>query len=67
MNKVYLFKYGLSVLFLICTLTTFAQKARFSGTVVDERNLPLPGATVVVKETGQSMTTDKDGGFFYSK
>jgi TonB-linked SusC/RagA family outer membrane protein len=63
MNKVYLFKYGLSVLFLICTLTTFAQKARFSGTVVDERNLPLPGATVVVKETGQSMTTDKDGGF----
>lgn len=63
MNKVYLFKYGLSVLFLICTLTTFAQKVRFSGTVVDERNLPLPGATVVVKETNQSMTTDKDGGF----
>jgi TonB-linked SusC/RagA family outer membrane protein len=63
MNKVYLFKYGLSVLFLLCTLTTFAQKERFSGTVVDERNLTLPGATVVVKETGQSMTTDKDGDF----
>ncbi|MBD1366085.1 TonB-dependent receptor [Mucilaginibacter sp. ZT4R22] len=63
MNKVYLFKYGLSVLFLICTLTTFAQKARFSGTVVDERNLPLPGATVTAKETGQSLTTNKDGGF----
>ncbi|OOQ56508.1 SusC/RagA family TonB-linked outer membrane protein [Mucilaginibacter pedocola] len=63
MNKVYLFKYGLSVLFLLCTLTTFAQKARFSGTVVDERNLPLPGATVTVKETGATTVTDKDGAF----
>jgi len=63
MNKVYLFKYGLSVLFLICTLTTFAQKARFSGTVVDEHNLPLPGATVAVKETGQTTSADKDGAF----
>jgi protocatechuate 3,4-dioxygenase beta subunit len=51
MNKVYLFKYGLTMLFLICAFNTFAQKAQFTGTVVDERNLPLPGATVQVKET----------------
>lgn len=63
MNKVYLFKYGLAVLFFLLTLTSFAQKAPFTGTVVDERNLPLPGATVTVKETGQSTVTDVNGAF----
>lgn len=63
MNKVYLFKYGLSMLFLICAFSTFAQSNRFTGTVVDEQNLPLPGSTVRVKETGQTSVTDKDGVF----
>jgi len=63
MNKVYLFKYGLTMLFLICAFNTFAQKAQFTGTVVDERNLPLPGATVQVKETKQSTVTNTDGVF----
>ena len=48
MNKVYLFKYGLTMLFLICAFSTFAQTSTFKGTVVDEQNLPLPGATIHV-------------------
>ena len=35
----------------------------FSGKVVDERNQPLPGATVIVKETGKGIITNPDGTF----
>ena len=63
MNKVYLFKYGLSVLFLICAISAFAQKGTFSGKVVDELNKPLPGATIRVKGGNQSTVTDINGKF----
>lgn len=63
MNKVYLYKYGLTMLFLICVLTSFAQKAAFTGKVVDEHNLPLPGASIRIKETAKSVLSDKDGAF----
>ncbi|SDE33116.1 iron complex outermembrane recepter protein [Mucilaginibacter pineti] len=64
MKKVYLFKYGLTVLFLICAFSSaFAQKSVFKGKVVDELNQPLPGATIHVKETDQSTVTDANGVF----
>ena len=63
MNKVYLFKYGLTVLILFFTTLTFAQKNSFRGKVVDESNMPLPGATVHVKGTSQSVITDNSGAF----
>ncbi len=34
-----------------------------SGTVLDEGNAPLPGASVVVKGTSRGMTTDANGKF----
>ncbi|MDT7829428.1 TonB-dependent receptor [Pricia sp. S334] len=40
--------------------TTFAQ---VSGTVMDENNAPLPGASVVVKGTVTGTTTDFDGNY----
>lgn len=63
MNKVYLYKYGLTILLLISVLTSFGQNATFKGKVVDERNLPLPGASVRIKETGKSVLTNEDGQF----
>jgi TonB-linked SusC/RagA family outer membrane protein len=62
MNKIYLFKYGLAMLFLLCAITSFAQNT-FTGKVLDETNQPLPGATVRVKETGLSTVTDNNGMF----
>jgi TonB-linked SusC/RagA family outer membrane protein len=65
MKQVYLFKYGLTVLLLICATTLFAQKGVFSGKVVDETSQPLPGATVHVKGTEQATTTDNNGKFSF--
>ncbi|GAB2698444.1 TonB-dependent receptor [Mucilaginibacter koreensis] len=62
MNKIYLFKYGLAMLLMLCAFTTFAQTV-FTGKVLDETNQPLPGATVRVKETGQSTVSDGNGTF----
>ncbi|WP_295674567.1 SusC/RagA family TonB-linked outer membrane protein [uncultured Mucilaginibacter sp.] len=63
MKKVYLFKYGLTILLLICAFSVFAQKSTFAGKVVDETAQPLPGATVRVKGTDKSTTTDLNGKF----
>ncbi|WP_158796915.1 TonB-dependent receptor [Pedobacter sp. L105] len=63
MNKLYLYKYGLTLLLLFFSFTLFAQKNVFTGKVVDERNLPLPGASILIKETNQSAISDKDGAF----
>jgi len=63
MKKVYLFKYGLTMLLLIYAITVFAQRSTFRGRVVDERNQPLPGATVKVKGTSQTTATDVEGRF----
>jgi TonB-linked SusC/RagA family outer membrane protein len=66
MKKVYLFKYGLTVLLLISAIAVFAQKSTFKGKVVDELNQPLPGATVHVKGTDQVTVTDINGAFTLS-
>ena len=66
MNKVYLFKYGLTVLLLVCAITVFAQTG-FTGKVVDENNQPLAGATIHVKGTQQATTTDVSGKFSFPR
>lgn len=66
MKKVYLIKYGLTMLFLICAISVFAQKNVFTGKVVDENSQPLPGATVHVKGTDQATITDTNGKFSIS-
>jgi len=65
MKQVYLFKYGLTVLLLICAITVFAQNKPFTGKVVDEAAQPLPGATVHIKGTDQTTTTDAKGVFSF--
>lgn len=54
------------VVLLICTLSfslLFAQERRISGTVADEKGTPLSGATVAVKNTKLSTTTNPSGEF----
>ena len=63
MNKLYLYKYGLTMLLLMISMSIYAQQNTFKGKVVDERNLPLPGASVSVKETNAATVTDNNGAF----
>ena len=63
MKQLYLYKYGLTILFIILSVGVFAQNNTFKGKIVDERNLPLPGVTVRVKETAQAVSTTQEGNF----
>jgi TonB-linked SusC/RagA family outer membrane protein len=60
MRKIYLL---LSVLLLLSTVLK-AQNRTITGTVLDEKNAPLPGVTVQVK--GSSISTATDGSGKYS-
>src|SRR3569833_1527656 len=52
----------LLLLAVLCRLTAVAQTKKISGTVIDENNQPLPGATVKVK-SGTAAATDTEGKF----
>ncbi|MEC8832022.1 MAG: carboxypeptidase-like regulatory domain-containing protein, partial [Bacteroidota bacterium] len=39
------------------------SQVTFSGKVLDENNVPLPGASVVVKGSSNGVATDFDGNF----
>ncbi|WP_299511816.1 TonB-dependent receptor [Mucilaginibacter sp.] len=45
------------------TSIAFAQTAIISGTVIDENNQPLPGASVVVKGSQNGIATDVNGNY----
>ncbi len=55
--------YFLSLLCLILSVSAYAQTKQIRGTVVDEKNEPLPGATVRAKSGSGTATTDADGKF----
>ena len=48
---------------IVVSITAFAQKQHFSGTVFDEEGLPVIGASVVEKGTSNGAVTDFDGNF----
>lgn len=52
----------LMLVFLFSSAITFAQKT-VTGTVSDNNGAPLPGATVIVENTTQGVSTDFDGNF----
>ena len=56
----------LTLLLAFVVQLTFAQEKTISGTVVDETNMPLPGATVVIKGTTTGASTDFDGNYSIS-
>jgi len=57
MKKIILF------LFLFASLLANAQSFTLKGKVVDENNISLPGATILVKENNKGVSTDFNGNF----
>lgn len=53
----------LMFVFVIGTSMTSWAQTTVTGTVSDEQNVPLPGATVLEKGTSNGTTTDFDGNF----
>jgi TonB-linked SusC/RagA family outer membrane protein len=54
----------LSTLFLVlCFNLSYGQEKTVTGTVVDQDNVPLPGASVVVFGTTRGVQTDFDGNY----
>ncbi len=55
--------YVLCALSLLFTVFVQAQDSTVRGTVKDESGAPLPGASVILKNTSRGTTTDFDGNF----
>jgi iron complex outermembrane receptor protein len=52
-------------LFLFVSVLTNAQKVTVSGKIVDKNQKILTGATVLIKETNQGISSDFDGNFSF--
>ncbi|RVU03053.1 SusC/RagA family TonB-linked outer membrane protein [Mucilaginibacter limnophilus] len=63
MEKIYSLRYRLLLFFVFLSNWVFAQTGTITGQIVDEKNLPLPGATVIVKGTTLSTSADVNGYF----
>ena len=50
-------------LLLIFPIILFAQSKKITGTVIDENNMLLPGASILVKGQNIGSSTDFDGNF----
>ncbi|WP_417444799.1 SusC/RagA family TonB-linked outer membrane protein [Joostella sp.] len=48
---------------LLCCFSGFAQQQTITGVVTDDQNMPLPGASVLVKGTTNGTQTDFDGNY----
>jgi len=49
------------LVFLLLSVSAFAQSYEVSGTIVDNSNQPLPGVSVVIKGTTTGTSSDFDG------
>jgi TonB-linked SusC/RagA family outer membrane protein len=54
------------VVALLASIQLFAQEFTVTGTVVDENNVPIPGANIVVPNTTRGTQTDFDGNYSIS-
>jgi iron complex outermembrane receptor protein len=59
--KKFLNNLSFTIMLLISTIA-FSQET-ITGTVTDDANMPLPGATILVKGAQESTTTDVNGNF----
>jgi TonB-dependent starch-binding outer membrane protein SusC len=63
MRKCAFLRVSLLLLCALITTLTFAQERKITGTVTDDKQVPLVGATVTVKGTKVATTTDAAGKF----
>jgi len=56
----------LSILISFIGVAAFAQTFEIKGTVVDNNGSPLPGVSIIVKNTSKGVSTDFDGKFSLS-
>ncbi len=56
-------KKNLSFIFLLMSMMFYAQQVTLKGVVKDNTGEPLPGAEIIVEETGAGTVTDFDGRF----
>lgn len=61
--KHYIFMRNLFSLLLFLLASTIARSQTITGSVTDDKNLPLPGVNVIQKVSGKSAITDIDGKF----
>jgi TonB-linked SusC/RagA family outer membrane protein len=59
-------KHGLFLLMFILAINVYGQDGSITGKVVDENNLPLPGASVTIDQNKKSTSTDVNGGYRFS-
>ncbi|MDE5596072.1 MAG: carboxypeptidase-like regulatory domain-containing protein, partial [Muribaculaceae bacterium] len=55
----------LAIMLCLCSVGAFAQSV-VTGTVVDAENEPLPGVSVLVKNSDKTTVTDLDGKYSIS-
>ena len=53
----------LSFFLCLASITMYSQTNEIQGTVSDKSGNPLPGVSIVVKNTTNGVTTDFDGNF----
>ncbi|MFI1773446.1 SusC/RagA family TonB-linked outer membrane protein [Thalassobellus citreus] len=56
-------KYYFLFLGMLLCLPIYAQDANINGTVTDETGMPLPGVSVIIKNTTTGTATDFDGNY----
>ena len=56
-------KTQLTLLFVLLGLTLTIAQTNVGGTVLGTDGQPIPGATVIVQETGDGVISDFDGQF----
>ncbi|MEO6315826.1 MAG: SusC/RagA family TonB-linked outer membrane protein [Chitinophagaceae bacterium] len=62
MKKLLMLMTGL-ILTLLLPQTFFAQLKPITGKITDNKNNPVPNATIIAQRTGQTTVTDADGKF----
>jgi iron complex outermembrane receptor protein len=65
-NSAYWRMLGIVILLFCMSIIADAQAIKVSGTVTDEKGGAVPGVTVTVKNTTNSVATDKEGKYSIS-
>ncbi|QZE14491.1 SusC/RagA family TonB-linked outer membrane protein [Halosquirtibacter laminarini] len=53
--------WGLLIILMMASISAFAQQKNITGTIIGDDNLPIPGATIVVKGTSNGTISSIDG------